>query len=246
MAPKYRTIPQPRHAPSSAATQTHAKVQQAYALYRKGQLAQAQTLFEEVLRTHPQHYYTLHLLGVIAFQTKHYQRALQLIDDAIRIQPNDATFYLNRGNALMALRQLDAALASFDTAIVLKPDFSEAYFNRGNALMELGQFDAALASYDHAIALQPDFGEAHFNKALVLLLGGNFVDGWALYEWRWTTENMKATKRNFPHPLWRGQESLAGTTILLHSEQGLGDTIQFCRYAPFVADLGARVILEVP
>ncbi len=247
MGPSFRNISEPKKdVPSPASSHTQAKVEEAYALYLKGQLAQAQTLFQEVLNAYPDHSYALHLLGVIAFHAKNYQTAVRLIDRAIISQPDDATFYSNRGNALQKLAQLDAAVASFDKAIALRPDFVDAYYNRGNAMFELTRLDAAVASYDTAIALRPDHNEAIFNKSQALLLRGDLVRGWELFEWRWASEQMKPMKRTFPQPLWLGQESLAGRTILLHSEQGLGDTIQFCRYAKLVSDLGARVILEAP
>jgi hypothetical protein len=102
-----------------------------------------------------------------------------------------------------------------------------------------------VTSYDKAIAIQPDLGEAYLNKSMDLLLNGDFEDGWPLYEWRWKNEIDTPHKRNFPRALWLGAEPLRGKTILLQSEQGFGDTIQFCRYAKMVANLGARVLLEV-
>jgi hypothetical protein len=110
----------------------------------------------------------------------------------------------------------------------------------------MGRFEEALASYSKAIDLNPDYAEAHWNLSLSHLLGGNFKDGWKGYEWRWKDEiKQRGIKRDFNQPLWLGTESLISKTILLYAEQGLGDTIQFCRYAPLVAQLGAKVILEV-
>jgi hypothetical protein len=108
--------------------------------------------------------------------------------------------------------------------------------------------DEALDSYDRAIALKSDYASGYVNRALGLLLAGQYERGWADYEWRWKDSSswVIKEKRNFSQPLWLGQENLSGKTILLQSEQGYGDTIQFCRYVGLVADLGARVILEVP
>ena len=115
-------------------------------------------------------------------------------------------------------------------------------------LNELKRFDEALASYDRAIELKRDYAEAHWNKSLTLLLGGDFVKGFDEYEWRWKRDHFKknGVKSRFTKPLWLGKESLINKTIFLYSEQGLGDTLQFCRYAKLVANLGAKVILEVP
>lgn len=142
--------------------------------------------------------------------------------------------------------RLDAAIASFNRAISLKPDYAEAYSNRGIALQECKQMEAAIACFDYAIALKPDYADAYWNKSLVLLLGGNFLDGWELYEWRWLRRAFRLSKPQFSKPLWLGNGSLEGKTILLHAEQGFGDTLQFCRYAKLVAALGARVLLSVP
>ena len=115
-------------------------------------------------------------------------------------------------------------------------------------LENLNQLDAALASYDRAIAVKPDYADAYYNRSLLLLLKGDFARGWADYEWRWKSKSLPTFKgrRDFGQPLWLGKEPIAGKTILLHGEQGLGDTLQFCRYVKLVADLGGRAILEVP
>jgi hypothetical protein len=102
-----------------------------------------------------------------------------------------------------------------------------------------------LASYDQAIALRPDYADAHFFKGLSSLVTGDFEHGWIEYEWRRKAPAARITRRDFPQPLWLGEDGIAGKTILLHSEQGFGDTIQFCRYVPHVAARDARVVLEV-
>jgi TPR repeat len=167
-------------------------------------------------------------------------------DRAIEIKPDYADAYSNRGIALKDLKRFEEALASYDRAIEIQPDYAEAYSNRGVALQELKRVEEAVASYDRAIAIQPDYASAYWNKSLALLLVGQFDQGWKLYEWRWKRDTFTTPKRNFPHPLWLGAEDLADKTILLHAEQGLGDTIQFCRYAKLVKERRARVALEVP
>ena len=112
-------------------------------------------------------------------------------------------------------------------------------------LQALRRFDDALDDYEKAISHKPEYADAHWNKSLQLLLLGEFSEGWKLYEWRWKRESFKFSKRKFKQPLWLGKESLQGKTILLHWEQGLGDTIQFSRYAKEVSKLGCRVLLEV-
>ena len=178
---------------------------------------------------------------------KQLNAAVASYNKAIALKPDYAEAYGNRGISLMELKQFDAAFASHDKAIALKPDYADAYINRGVALQELKQLDAAVANYDKAIALKPDYALGNWNKALVLLLLGDFESGWLLYEWRWKMPEQIGEKgRHFSQPLWLGVEDIANKTILLHAEQGLGDTIQFCRYAKLVSDRGAKVILEVP
>lgn len=112
-------------------------------------------------------------------------------------------------------------------------------------MTELHHFDAALSDFEKALSIAPDFTEAKWNKALHLLRFEDFEEGWRLYESRWQREKIKHNARKFKEPLWLGNENLSGKSILLHAEQGLGDTIQFCRFANKVSDLGANVILDV-
>jgi tetratricopeptide (TPR) repeat protein len=185
--------------------------------------------------------------GVTLIELKRLDEAVVSFDKAIGIKPHFAEAYSNRGQALQELKRLDEALVSYDTAISIKPDYAEAYSNRGVALQELRALDEAVANYHKAICIEPNYAEANFNLSLCNLLRGNFKDGWQGYEWRWKNENIIKTSgvRNFLHPLWLGVEPLKDKTILLYAEQGLGDTIQFCRYVSYVAQLGAKVIVEV-
>jgi tetratricopeptide (TPR) repeat protein len=172
--------------------------------------------------------------------------AVAACDRAIELKPDHAEAWYNRGNALVACGRPAQALASYERALLHKPDYAEAHSNRGLMLHELSRFDEALASYDRSLAIRPDYAEAVWNKALTLLLRSDWERGWPLYEWRWRHPKTRLHARNFSQPVWLGQISVVGKTVLLHSEQGFGDAIQFCRYAEWLADLGARVLLEVP
>ena len=222
------------------------RLQKAMALHQSGQLAQAKTLYEGILATQPRNADALSLLAIVATQTGDHALALETINKAIKINPANAGYYLNRGAAQKELKLLTEAVASFDKAIALKPDYAEAYSNRGIVQKELKQIDAAIASLDRAIALKPAHAEAYWNKAIALLVSGNFEQGWPLYEWRWNLNDPNFVRRNYPQPVWLGDESVQGKTVFLYGEQGLGDTLQLCRYARLVKDRGARVVMEVP
>ena len=142
--------------------------QQALAFHKKGELAQAHRLYEDLLKEQPRHVEALHFLGVLAYQSNNPQKAVELIGLAIDINPDQADFYSNRGLALQDLRRLDEALASYDNALALEPEYAEAYCNRGNVLKDLNQLTEALASYARAIVIKPDFAQAYSNQGNVL------------------------------------------------------------------------------
>ncbi len=174
--------------------------------------------------------------------------ALGAYERAIELDAGHAEAHCNRGNVLKGLDRLEAALLSYERAIAVRPEYAEAHSNCGNVLRELNRVQASRASHDRAVELEPQLAEARFNRAAVLLLSGDYAAGWADYEWRWRLGRRSSFHERAPPgggELWLGERSLAGKTILLYGEQGLGDTLQFCRYASLVAQLGARVILQV-
>jgi Tfp pilus assembly protein PilF len=212
--------------------------------HQAGRLAEAEVGYRRVLAAQPDHADALHLLGIIAHQMRRdHNLALELIDKALALNPNSADAVNNRGNALQELKRYDEALASYDKALALKPDHAEAFNNRGHALLALNRIDEALANYREALRLRPDVPLAHTELAYALLSAGRFEEGWEEHEWRWKTKQMSGEARDFPAPLWCG-EAIGDRVILLHAEQGFGDTLQFCRYVPRIA-AGARTVLEV-
>ena len=157
-------------------------LEDAIALHQQGLLGQAEVIYRQLLEIEPRNADALHLLGVIACQTGSHQSSVDMIDQAIAINPNVESYHSNRGIALLALKQLDVAVASFDKAIALKPDYAEAYYNRGVALKELKQFDAAITSYDKAIALKPDYAEAYASRGNSLKESKQFDAAVASYD----------------------------------------------------------------
>ena len=182
--------------------------------------------------------------GIVLQDLKRLDDALADFEKAIGLKPNYAPAHNNRGVVLASLNRLDDAIAGFDGAIALKPDDAEAYNNRGNVLQDLKRFDDALANFDKAIALMPDFAEAYGNQSYCLLKMGRFEQGWRLHEWRKKTAR-PVGNRSFQQPLWLGGEDVANRTLFVHWEQGLGDTIQFCRYGKLLKARGARVVMSV-
>jgi tetratricopeptide (TPR) repeat protein len=213
---------------------------------KKGLFLEAIEYFDRAIILKPDYAEAYSNRGSILNELKQFTAALIDFEKALILNPNLAEVYSNRGNAFKEIRRFDEALASYNQAIEIKPDFAEAYSNRGLLYEWLLHYENAIIDYDRAIAVQPNFADAYFNKALCLLRIGDFSNGWELYEWRWKIKELGLIKRSFPQPLWLGKEDLQNKTILLHAEQGLGDTIQFCRYAKLVKESGARVLLEVP
>jgi tetratricopeptide (TPR) repeat protein len=149
------------------------------------------------------------------------------------------------GSVLADQGRLEAAADSFRHALQLRPAYAAAQDNLGTVLKEMGRVEAAIDCFRAAVATQPDLANAHHNLAMALLATGAMAEAWPEYEWRWRTPRMAAAARAFAQPQWRG-EPAAGRTLLIHAEQGFGDSIQFCRYATLAAAGGWRVILEAP
>ena len=211
-------------------------------------LNEALLTYEKAIEFKPNYAEAYSNRGLVLKELKYLEESLVSFEKAINLRPGYAEAYSNCGNVLLSFNHLDEALSNYDKAIDLKPDYAEAYSNRGLALQSLNRIEEAIHSFDNAIQLKTDYAEAYLNKSLALLVSGDFHNGFAGYEWRWRSESIKknAAERLFKQPLWVGDESIVNKTILLWSEQGLGDGIQFCRYAKLVKSLGARVLLEAP
>ena len=213
-----------------------------------GRLDESLGSYEEAIRLKPDYAEAINNRGIALKALKRLDVALASFQKAIRMKPNYAEALYNQGNVLHELKRLDEAKASYEEAIRIKPDYVEAFSNRGVSLHELNRLDEAIASYEDAIRIRPDYPDAYWNKSHSLLLRGQFMEGWSLYEWRLIIGDSNDTYCPGQGLPWRGEKEIFGKRLLIHSEQGLGDSLQFVRYLPMVVDLGAEVsfLVEKP
>jgi tetratricopeptide (TPR) repeat protein len=205
--------------------------------------AKAVSAFHRALELRPDYVDALNNLGLALCELGHSGEAAVLLRQAVRLRPDDAESLNNLGMALADQARFDEATAVYEQALRLRPRYAEAHTNLGSAYKEQGRLEEAVACYDYALWLQPDSATAHWNRSLAYLAQGHYERGWAEYEWRWKPK--RSPPRHFAQPAWEGK-ALEGRTIILYMEQGLGDMIQFIRYAPRVKGRGGRVVVECP
>lgn len=172
--------------------------------------------------------------------------ALATATRAVALAPDDLRALNTRGLILETLGRYDDALADFESMLAHQPNDTDALNNRGLIFARIGQFDEALACYDQSLRLQPEQPQALYNRSIVQLSLGDWIGGFREFESRWQVAPLKAVRLTTLQPLWLGQTDLAGKTLLLHHEQGYGDTLQCVRYVPLLVRRGARVVLAVP
>ncbi len=206
--------------------------------------AEALGEFQQVLARAPNHVEARLNSGLARAMLGFPELALADFDAALQVAPGHPGVHYNRGVALLTLGRYAKAVEANDRALAIAPEYATAWLNRGKALMQLNRFDEAIAGFGEALKIRKDFADAHFNRALALLTRGDYARGFAEYEWRWRRTGMPQQKSRGKPP-WLGEYPLARKTVLLHAEQGLGDTIQFARYVPVIAASGAKVVLEV-
>ncbi|HET7728673.1 MAG TPA: tetratricopeptide repeat protein, partial [Usitatibacter sp.] len=217
---------------------------QAAALFGRGDLAGAQVLCEAILRGDPRHFWALHLAATIALREERFADCVALAGRALEREPTHPDVLCNRGAALRHLNRIEEALADYDRALAGQPRSAVACNNRGVALAALNRHREAVESYSQALRIQPGYSSARFHRGLSLLTLGDLERGLEDYEARGDVTSALGPHRPMRKPPWNGREAVGGKSILLHAEQGLGDTLQFARYARILKDQGATVILE--
>lgn len=209
-----------------------------------GELDRAIDAYQQALRIRPDFPQARFNLGLAMHEKGFTEEAAANYRKAIQANPKYAQAHNNLGNILKDQGLLLEALAQYQSAVQINPDYAEAWYNIGVVCHDQAEFDAALAHYQKATAIKPDYAEAHCNQAFIYLLKGDFTAGWRAYEWRLSrTDRHNVYPRQHDAPRWNG-EPLEGKRLLVHYEQGLGDTLQFVRYMPMLKALGGTVFLE--
>lgn len=214
-------------------------------LYQLERFEEALVYFNLCDELQPNHAPTLNMRGLVLQNLKRFEEGLTDYLRAQALDPANADICNNIANTLHSLSRDEEALTWFDQSLELRPDFAETITNRAISLVELRRFGEAFAAYNQARVLDPSLALAEWNLALHQLLTGNFEGGWAGREARWKMPAISARYQKPSQPMWLGAEPIAGKTILIFPDEGLGDSIQFVRYVPMVAARGARVILAV-
>ncbi len=223
-----------------------------YAVYNYAVLLLQSMRFEEALinlnlcdELQPNHAATLNYRGKALHDLSRYEEALSDSKQAQTLDPTNADICTVVGKCLQKLGRHAEALNSFDRALDLQPNFVTALTDKAFTLGEVQRFDEALVLYRLVKSIDPENALADFNVGLIQLLNGDLEAGWRGYDARWKLSFLSSTANypKLPQPLWRGEENIEGKTILVYADEGQGDTIQFVRYAPMLAALGARVIL---
>ncbi|MEO6809872.1 MAG: DUF6165 family protein, partial [Isosphaeraceae bacterium] len=213
------------------------------ALAARGRPVEAVASYRTALRLRPSYAEAWNNLGVALAERGEWTEAIACYRQALQLRPDDAETWNNLGNALRESGHVQDALASYQTAIQLRPNHHESRVNIASMFRLAGRYQEALSHDDRALELRPDDAEMHYNRSLTRLVLGDFARGWPETEWRWRCPGFEV--RSFDRPAWDGSLMPEGT-ILLHAEQGFGDTIQFIRYAPLVAQRVRTVIVECP
>ncbi len=213
------------------------------ARHQAGSVEAAVTAYRAAIESQPEFTEAWINLSHALKQLGRYEEALETGERAIHLDDGNSSAWLAKGNALRGLRELVQAVVTFRRGTEAVPEDRELKVSLANTMRELGQVQEAIQLLREIVAEHPGFAEAHRDLAHALLLNGDYREGWRENRWRWGTGSLQGAKRHQSIPEWTGQ-SLTGKTILLWDEQGFGDAIQFVRFVPWAAEMGAEVVIE--
>lgn len=210
-------------------------------LQELGQWEEAVAYYQKAIAIEPNYAQTHFNLGNTFWRQKKLDDAIRYYQKAIELDPNYGEAHYNLGVALQDAERLEEAFKAYQKAIQVNPNHSEAHNNLGNIFKEEGKLELAYTYHQKATEINPQNADAQWNLSLLLLLKGNFSQGWQKYEWRWATRQFNNYQPQTP--MWDGSAS-EGKSIVLWNEQGLGDAIQFIRYAKKLKELGLKVVIS--
>ena len=213
-------------------------------LHELGRLEEAEECYTQAIKLEPKYIEANNNLGNLYKDQEKYEKAIIVFNKVIEINPDNAEVYYNKGLTLKKTGKLEEAILMYNRAVELNPHHVDAYNNLGNALRETGATELAINAYKKSVLFKSDFANAHLNLSFALLTNGNYQEGFDEYEWRWKTDKFLQKYRHFSKPLWNKETRLNGKTILIWSEQGVGDTITWSSCISYVASQAKHCILE--
>ncbi len=213
------------------------------AVWRQKRLDEAEAIYRRAHQINPHNYKTLANLGLAVHEQRRFDEAAEYYRMALLIQPDGFEAIMNLGVVFSEQGKLDEAMGWLVAAHQLRPDSADALQNIGMNLSRLGRWEQAVVVYDEALGSNPESPQLHRNLAYALLASGQYERGWAEHEWRFKCPDYVGSRVN--RTFWNG-DHFRGRSILLHAEQGYGDTLQFIRFAPMVKRRGGRVVVQCP
>ena len=217
------------------------ELQRGWNLQQQRRFADAEAIYRRVLQSEPSHAAAWCYLGIALHDQRQFESSIAAYRRALELQPEFPVALNNLGNSLRYTGEIEEADRCFAQAITLKPDYVNAYKNRGTLHVWTGDIERGLKWYEQALAINPNEAELHRNLGVIYLLQGRFEEGWREYRWRWKVGDLHRPTLNAP--VWDGSD-VEGKTFLLSVEQGLGDTINFVRFARLLRERGAKTIVH--